>query len=190
MANNPQYHHRRSIRLKGYDYSTPGGYFITLVTQGRDCLFGEVVEGEMICNAAGIMVKKIWLSLPERYPTINVDIFQVMPNHFHGIIIVDVGATLVVARDIVIRNNRAGTRTAPTVGEIVGSFKSITTLECIQCVNVHAWISFNGKLWQRNYYEHEIPVGGILRDHSEHERIARYILSNPLNWANDKENLL
>jgi len=140
----------------------------------------------MICNAPGNMVDRLWLSLPEQYPTINVDIFQVMPNHFHGIIIInEVGATLVVAQSQNERfpSKRAGTRPAPTIGEIVGAFKSITTHEYIQCVRTNGWPPFNQKLWQRNYYEH------ILRDQTEHERIANYIESNPLNWDEDKENL-
>jgi putative transposase len=88
MKFDPRIHHRRSIRLKGYDYRQAGGYFVTMVTQGRDMLFGEVVNGEMILNDAGEMVVRWWLELPNKFPNANVDIFVVMPNHFHGIIFI------------------------------------------------------------------------------------------------------
>ena len=84
MTYDPQKHHRRSIRLKGYDYSQAGAYFITIVAQARACLFGEVVDGEMRLNDAGRMV---WDDLPERFPGLELDAFGVMPNHVHGIII-------------------------------------------------------------------------------------------------------
>ena len=88
MKFDPRIHHRRSIRLKGYDYRQAGGYFVTMVTQGRDMLFGEVVNGEMILNDAGEMIVRWWLELPNKFPNVNVDIFVVMPNHFHGIIFI------------------------------------------------------------------------------------------------------
>jgi len=88
MKFDPRIHHRRSIRLKGYDYRQAGGYFVTMVTQGRDALFGEVVNGEMILNDAGKMIVRWWLELPNKFPNVNVDIFVVMPNHFHGIIFI------------------------------------------------------------------------------------------------------
>ena len=122
-------HHRRSIRIKGYDYSSPVGYFVTVVTQDWLGLFGEILNAEMICNPAGNMIQNIWLSLPERYPNIKVDCFQIMPNHFHGIIIInDVGAGLVPApfratTSLKKREGPAGV--APTVGENVCSFKLI-----------------------------------------------------------------
>lgn len=89
----PQQHHRRSIRLKGYDYSQPGGYYVTIVTQNRDCLFGNVVEGEMVLNDAGRMIKKWYFELENKFPDILCDEYIIMPNHFHTIII-NVGADL------------------------------------------------------------------------------------------------
>lgn len=96
MKHDPDRYHRRSIRLKGYDYSQAGAYFVTICTQGRECLFGEVVDGEMRLNEAGQMVHRIWNDLFVKYPDIEIDEFVVMPNHFHGIIII-VGAPLVGA---------------------------------------------------------------------------------------------
>ena len=99
----PNLHHRRSIRLKGYDYSQAGAYFITIVTQGRLCLFGDVVDGEMHLNNAGKMVRRIWDGMPNRFPSIEMDEFVVMPNHVHGVIVLhqppqpSVGASLVAS---------------------------------------------------------------------------------------------
>jgi len=87
----PQKHHRRSIRLQGYDYSRPGAYFLTICTHNRKCLFGKIVDGEMVLNDAGQMIVTVWNEIPQYYPGVGVDVFQIMPNHIHGIIII-VGA--------------------------------------------------------------------------------------------------
>ncbi|MEJ5264492.1 MAG: hypothetical protein WHT29_04170 [Bacteroidales bacterium] len=84
----PQKHRRRSIRLKGYDYSQPGGYYVTLVTQNRECLFGDVVDGKMVLNEAGRIVEWIWYDLPNHVANVKLDEFVVMPNHVHGIIMI------------------------------------------------------------------------------------------------------
>ena len=84
---NPEIHHRHSIRLKGYDYSQAGAYFVTICTQNRECLFGDVVGGDMVNNIVGRMIETAWLELPNRFPYIDLDEFIVMPNHFHGIIV-------------------------------------------------------------------------------------------------------
>ena len=94
MKFNPDIHHRRSIRLKGYDYSQPGAYFITLVTQGRDCIFGEVIEGDMVLNWYGKTVQRDWMDLSHHYQFVTIDAFIVMPNHVHAIVVLrtdDVG---------------------------------------------------------------------------------------------------
>ena len=94
----PQNHRRRSIRLKAYDYSQAGNYFITIVTQDRECLFGEIKDHEMSLNQAGEMIKATWEQLPNRFPNIETGNFVVMPNHIHGIVAInDVGAPLVGA---------------------------------------------------------------------------------------------
>src|SRR5689334_5620332 len=102
MKFDPQKHHRRSIRLQGYDYSTPGGYFVTIVAQGRACLFGKIVGGEVVLNDAGKMILVAWLAIPTRFPSVELGTFVIMPNHFHGILLFHdgpVGATLVFAPD-------------------------------------------------------------------------------------------
>jgi REP element-mobilizing transposase RayT len=106
MKYDPAKHHRKSIRLKGFDYSQEAAYFITLVTQGRECLFGEVIDGEMQLNAAGEIITSAWLGMESRFPQVQLDEFVIMPNHFHAII--SVGATLVVAPDMVTREQGVG----------------------------------------------------------------------------------
>jgi REP element-mobilizing transposase RayT len=190
MKYNPEKYHRRSIRLKGYDYAQAGAYFVTIVAQGRACLFGEVADGIMRANDAGRMVHREWLALPARFTVIRLDAFVVMPNHCHGIIISgpSVGATLVVAPDpdVVAPESRAGTSPAPTsrrtLGDIVGAFKSITTHAYIQGLKQSGWPPFSGRLWQRNYFEHTIRDGVSLG------RIREYIINNPIPWELDREN--
>ena len=80
-------HHRRSIRAKGYDYVQDGAYFVTVCAQGKRCLFGEVANKKMELNGAGRMVRDYWINLKNRFPNIEIDEFNVMPNHFHGILI-------------------------------------------------------------------------------------------------------
>jgi putative transposase len=88
MTYDPKRHHRRSIRLRGYDYAQPGAYFVTIVVQGRECLFGEVVNGEVMLSDAGRMVERWWTELAHKFPMVTLDAFVVMPNHVHGIIVI------------------------------------------------------------------------------------------------------
>lgn len=177
---------RHSIRLKDYDYSSDGAYYVTLCAQERKCLFGEVINDGIVLNDAGKMIEYNWNKLPQRFLNIELDEFITMPNHFHGIINVTVGAPLVGAQNdnIIVgaqNNNRAGTRPAPTLGDIVGAFKSITTNEYIRNVKNNHWRQFDKQLWQRNYYEH------IIRNDIELNEIRGYIKNNPYNWEEDKE---
>jgi putative transposase len=185
MQYDPQKHHRRSIRLKGYDYSQAGLYFITICVQDRACLFGEIVHGKMILNDAGKMVENEWLKIPQRFPNVHLHEYMVMPNHFHAIMEI-VGATLVVAQNdmgqphLVQPQGIAPTDKPKTVGDMVGAFQSIVTVEYIRGVKQLGWTPFNGKLWQRNYWEH------IIRDEPSYHRISNYIINNPKNWKDDK----
>jgi putative transposase len=181
---------RHSPRLREYDYALNGAYFVTLCTQGRECVFGEVSDGVLVPNGAGQMVQEIWKGLPEQFPTIELDEWVLMPNHFHGIIVI-VGASLVGARkptqpadptqnrQIAETVNKAPTRDAPTLGDVLGAFKSITTNHYIQCVKNECWPPFHGKLWQRSYHDR------IIRNEDELERIREYILLNPGRWEED-----
>ena len=214
-----RFHNRRSIRLKGYDYSRAGLYFITLCVQNRERLFGEIRPAEssvilsvessvdatveavpvevalvatsnpapaMILNDAGRMIESEWLALKNRFPHIELHEFVVMPNHFHGILeIVDEGegATTRVAPTEIAPTEITMTEIVPkrkTIGDMMDAFKSITTVEYIRGVRNHGWKRFDGKLWQRDYWEH------IIRDDGSLERIAKYILRNPDKWAEDR----
>ena len=119
MHYDPEQHHRRSIRLKGYDYSQAGAYFVTICAQGRACLFGEIMREEMHPSVAGRMVERWWLELNRKYPTVQTDEYRVMPNHFHSIV-------LITAAD------DAGV--APTLGAVMDWFKTMTTNEYIRGV--------------------------------------------------------
>jgi len=176
------------MRLHEYDYSLEGLYFVTICTQDRICRFGEITEGEMVLNNIGKMVKMCWLALKDRFTNIELHEYCVMPNHLHGIIqITDdvqpiVGVPLVGTRS---EENGQPQGIAPTskatksIGDIIGAFKSVTTNEYIQGVKEKNWRTFDGKLWQRNYYEH------IIRNDESYNKIAEYIYENPECWQTD-----
>jgi putative transposase len=183
MRHEPVQRHRRSLRLNGYNYAQAGAYFITVCIQDRACLFGHVADGAMRSNDAGQLATRLWHDLPARFSGLDVDAFVVMPNHVHGILVLsDVGAPLVGARVGV--DEKAATRAAPTVGDIVGGFKSSFTVEYIRGVKRGQFPAFNRRIWQRNYYEH------IIRDEPDLTRVRRYIEENPLRWDFDQENPL
>ena len=218
---NPKIHNRRSIRLKGYDYSKAGLYFITICVQDREHLFGEVIDGEMVLNDAGKMVRTEWLKLPERFKNIKLHEFVVMPNHFHAILEI-AGSTLVVdpkpttdqnettdqigyITDMgqpqgfvptVISNfqgvtpreknfdkeKKENNPKKKTLGDMVGAFQSIVTVNYIRGVKLNNWKSFNKRLFQRNYHEH------IIRNNFAYHNISKYIKNNPKKWEEDKLN--
>ncbi len=191
MTFDPATHHRRSIRLQGCDYSRAGAYFVTVCTQNHACLFGEVAGGSMQPNGAGQMVTHEWNRLETRFPGIELDAFVIMPNHIHRILVITVpvvGAGLVPAPNgpttRMATVTGATTRVAPTLGDIVGTFKSCTTVLYAGNVRTSRWPAFLGRLWQRNYYEH------IIRDYESLESIRKYIADNPMQWACHQENPL
>lgn len=186
---NPNIHHRRSIRLKGYNYSQAGLYFITICCQNRICRFGNVVDGEMMLNEFGIVAYNEWVKLSERFSNFELDVFQIMPNHMHGIILlndISVGAGVNPAQNDLYTqndgkpndNNRTTARVAPTVSNIVGAYKSLVANGCLDIFKSQN--ETMGKLWQRNYYEH------IIRNEQSYQTIAEYIINNPAKWADDK----
>jgi len=207
MKYNPIVHNRRSIRLKGYDYSQTGLYYITICIKDRLCLLGRIENEKNVLNDAGVMVENEWLKISQRFPNVRLHSYVIMPNHFHAILeisdgVANVGATLVVALDESIKTPgkettkvahdeksgfvlRATTRVAPTrkntgIGNIIGAFKSIVTIEYIRGIDRYGWEPFNGQLWQRNYYE------TILRDNESYARISEYIKDNPAKWDDDE----
>jgi len=190
MKYDPDIHHRRSIRLTGYDYSQCGYYFITVCTQGRRCLFGGIEKGRIILNDAGKMIGRWWNELKNKYANIEIDEYVIMPNHCHGIINIvgTVGADLGVCHDNIldeqIKKGEGEHTDSPLQGrpiyKMVQWFKTMTTNEYIRNVKQNHWEPFEGKLWQRNYYEQ------IVRDEISLRRIREYIINNPYQWQKDK----
>jgi len=180
MGYNPDHHHRRSIRLQGYDYSQAGAYFVTLCAWNRVCIFGDMSEGQMQLNSGGQAAEKCWLSIPEHFPHVQLDAFVIMPNHVHGIIwIID---TVCVGPNVGAKNfsplqpnTSKPISPSKTVGSIVRGFK----------IGVTKWYRSNTdthQVWQRNYFEH------VIRDDKSLNRIREYIIENPTHWAQDREN--
>jgi len=191
MKYNPQIHHRRSIRLKGYDYSQVGAYFITICCKDRECRFGKIVgaslaDAQMELNEYGTIAYNEWIKLPERFTNFELDVFQIMPNHMHGIILLnDVGATLAVVpnnisgENIALTEKSAGVNSAPTtIGNIVGAYKSLVANACLEIFKMKN--ETMGKLWQRNFYEH------IIGNEQSYQTISDYIINNPSKWNDDK----
>jgi len=208
MRYDPNKHHRRSIRLKGYDYTQAGVYFVTIVTQNRACLFGDIVAGEVRLNAFGQAVAETWLWLATQYGYVELDEWVVMPNHLHGIVVITdtdngcptdgggVGGGSRTAPTVIGATGGGGgvgggSRTAPTViastapmvkrkplGRLIGAFKTVSTKRINEYRGTPGVV-----VWQRNYYEH------IIRDERSLNRIREYIAANPLRWHLDRENV-
>jgi putative transposase len=172
-------HHRRSIRLKDYDYSQAGAYFVTICTKDRECLFGEIKGVEERLNDAGSMVERWWQKIPYKFSSIDIDRYIIMPNHFHGIITI-LWEDPCGCPDVKCNRTGEGAHTGAPLQKIIQWFKTMTTNEYINGVEKHNWPRFNGKLWQRNYYEH------IIRSETELNKIREYIINNPLKWETDE----
>lgn len=175
----PNKHHRRSIRLRGYDYAHPGAYFVTICTQDRQCIFGEIHNGQMIPDEVGQMITRWWQELPHKFPSVILDEFVVMPNHLHGIIMLHVGADRRVRPDLTAPIGE-GRHTGLPLHRIVQWFKTMTTNEYLRGVKEGRWPPLNKRLWQRNYYEH------VIRNEQELDEIRAYIVENPLKWELDE----
>ena len=157
---------RRSLRLKGYDYSQAGAYFVTICTHNRECLFGGVLDGHMRLNDAGRSIQAAWETLPHFYPHAVLDAVVVMPNHVHGIIIL-VGA---------------GFKPAPT-GICYGLPELIRAVKTFSSRRINELRGTPGAtVWQRNYFER------VIRNDNEMHRIREYIFNNPAQWELDREN--
>ncbi|NJC87341.1 MAG: transposase [Desulfuromonas sp.] len=169
MTYSPANHTRRSIRLKDYDYRQNGFYFVTICTQARICLFGEIIDGEMRPNEIGLAVSESLNWLANQYPQVKLDTWVLMPNHIHSIVIVSA-------------DKPGGSRTAPTektkpLGRLIGAFKTVSTKRINLLHNTPG-----NPVWQRNYYER------VIRDEAELSRAREYIADNPRRWDMDKEN--
>lgn len=186
----PQKHHRRSIRLKGFDYSSESAYYVTIVAQGRECLFGEIIDEETHLNEYGEIVLKWWNEIPIHFPNVELGAFVIMPNHVHGIVFItsERRGDVLSPRDDPDNNiqdmGNQGRETLPlqkpTLGQIIAYFKYQSTKEMNRIETENAITKF----WQRNYYEH------IVRNEKELQQKTDYILGNPSRWDDDEENPL
>ena len=173
---NPDIHHRHSIRLRDYDYSQAGAYFLTICTKDRECLFGEILDGGMRLDEYGSIVQECWDAVPKHFNDVQLDEYVVMPNHFHGIVIIagDVGARHAVPLRMVEQFGKPVPNSLPTV---IRSFKSAVTKKTNVIRGIHGI-----PLWQRNYYEH------VMRNEEELNGFREYIHNNPMQWEMDEEN--
>ena len=191
-----QGHHRRSIRLKEYDYSSPGYYFVTLCSSNRECVFGEIIDNEVQLYNYGNVISDSIQWLKNNYSYLDIDISVIMPNHIHFILVIS-DARVNDSRGGMPQNigrggspqiiGKGGSRTAPTsqtvpvkikpLGRIIGAFKTVSTK------NINAIRNTPGnKIWHRNYYEH------VIRNEKELHKIREYIQSNPAQWQLDEDN--
>ncbi len=195
MTYHPDIHHRRTIRLRDYDYSSAGAYFVTICTGQRECLFGEVVGGVMRVNECGQTVTTIWDSLPQRYPGLEVDAFVVMPNHLHGIIVIHPVGAIHESPGL---SESSDCRELPGVNGSTGAIhelplrrrramllsKVVGFLKMNSAKRINQWRDNPGAaVWQRNYHEH------VIRDEGDLAAIRDYIASNPSRWDEDEYRL-
>lgn len=180
----PHIHHRQSIRLKGYDYSSAGAYYVTVCTFRRQQLLGEVADGEMVTNELGRIVEQTWMKLPEHFQYVTLDEFVVMPNHVHGIVFINEGrgdALNVIEGARLSDLNASPLRPHGTqrgsLGAIVQNVKSVASRRINRLRRMPG-----APLWQRNYYEH------VVRNENELDRIRRYVVGNPAKWDEDEYN--
>jgi REP element-mobilizing transposase RayT len=190
MAYDPKKHHRRSIRLRGHNYSGSGAYFVTICAQDKQCLFGSVANDEMIRNEPGQIVQGVWEALPQRFPTVVLDAFQLMPNHLHGIFVIPgpglepslaraTGAPVIEhgPKPVGAASRGTASHTSTAMGDVVGAFKSISIIAVNRLQDRTA-----RRLLQENFFEH------IIRSVDELEKIRDYIRQNPARWHEDPEN--
>jgi len=149
---------RKSLRIPGYVYATPGSYFVTICANDRLPRFGNVTEDGLALSAAGEMLEAVWGELPQRFPDVSIDATIVMPDHVHGII-------WITGSDDRAENS--------SLGKIIQAFKSLSTHHYMHGVRSLGWPAFPQKLWQTNYYEH------VIRSDASLERHREYIAANP-----------
>lgn len=185
MKQKTDFLNRKPIRLREFDYSEPGDYFVTICVDDRSCLFGEIENFEMVLNEAGKMIGEWWLELKNKFPNTYLDEFIIMPNHIHAILTIlceeddssSVGEPLCGLPD-----SGRPRRAAPTISEMIDWFKTMTTNQYINGVKTRSWKPFNKRIWQRSFHDH------IIRNDDDLEEIRTYIISNPAMWDRDRNN--
>ena len=184
---------RKSPRLRGYDYSQSGAYFVTICTQRRQQLFGDVLDGEMILNDYGKIAAACWTAIPDHHTNVELDLYVIMPNHVHGIVVINDGYDSSTAdriypvptknRDHVgtryiasgAKNRANPNRKRPTLGTIIGTYKAAVTRRINRNMNQP-----NAKIWQGRYHDH------IIRNEKSLNKLREYTLHNPALWADDR----
>lgn len=164
MTFNPNFHHRRSIRLRNYDYAQAGLYFVTICTHERKPLFGKVMEGKMVLNDFGNIAHQTWQQTAVIRPNVVLHDFVIMPNHLHGII------EIVNIDD----GSQEREQRTSTIGDMIRGYKSAVSRQIKILTQQSVCV-----IWQRNYHEH------IIRHHNAYINIAEYIQNNPLRWQDD-----
>jgi len=187
MKYNPHLHRRRSVRLRGYDYGREGMYFVTICTYHRALLFGSITDGLMELSPFGVIAYQEWEQLPERWPHVKLGAFQVMPNHMHGILMIERPDSMCVAisndsttepsEDIPFSKLQWAAR--PSLGQIIGAYKSSVSTACLWYHKENAPGVWLDKIWQRNYDDRLIKDAKMLNN------VTHYIISNPENWKSD-----
>jgi REP element-mobilizing transposase RayT len=169
----------QSNRLKGYDYSSEGAYFITICAKDRECLFGEIVDEKMVLNDLGKIAFDEWQKTEEIRKNILVDEFVVMPNHLHGILMInETKGRDVLAKRLYGGEHKNMSKISPSknsISVIIRFFKRQITKYARKNTNIFT-------VWQSNYYDR------IVRNEDELNRIREYILQNPAKWENDRNN--
>jgi putative transposase len=166
---------RSSLRLKGYDYPSPGAYFVTICTDQKICYFGNIVDGIMISFPIIDVVREIWLDIPKKFPCVDLDAFIIMPNHIHGILIVRKELMNQISSEEKSRISMEDSN--QTLGKIIRYFKA----KSAGIIHRSGFPKFD---WQRNYFEH------VVRSLKELNAIREYIINNPIRWTLDRENRL
>ena len=162
---------RKPNRLKNFDYSLSGYYYVTICTKNRQHYFGEILDNEMILNDYGKIVHKCCLEIPKHYQNVLLDEFVVMPNHIHGIIVIFHHVVGTEYYSVPTRNGRYG-----LLSKIIKSFKHVCSKTIRSKCNIHSF------QWQRSFYDH------IVRNEESLNKIRQYIRENPINWNNDRNN--
>ena len=183
---------RHAMRLRGYDYSQPGAYFVSICVQHRKCLFGTIIDGQMRLNEIGEIVVECWNRIPQHFPSVELGEYVIMPNHIHGIIASNIvgarsprpiEAEHSISPTVGARSPRPTENTknhtdeirSPPLGKIIAYFKYQSTKHINQHHNMPGT-----RIWQRNYYDH------VIRDDTDLQRIRQYIQDNPMKWALDQ----
>jgi REP element-mobilizing transposase RayT len=176
MKYDPEKHRRRSIRLKNYDYSQSGAYFVTICTKDRECLFGDISDNNLHYNDYGQIAYDFWSKILEHFSNTQLDGFIVMSNHIHGIVVIGGDGRGLACHAPT--NRKFAKPISNSLSTIIGSFKSAVTKQINQIRSTPGIL-----VWQRNYYEH------IIRNEKELNKIRKYIVDNPLKWDTDENNL-